>query len=219
MSADGCPVLTQAGLSSAQPEQPPAPPQHRPKPAAAPGKEAGSGKPAPLHHKQAAAAEAEAPHGAERRGRVQKQAADGRAERRPFSEKQNSPFLFQEAPVRDERGSGWSAASSDSEAGFQPPSLTQPGRRVEPGKPFSVSALSTGEAEEFGRLDPDFSDATVYNDLAQRTPGERTEALSCREPTPGSEAARRREPGPGPLFSELRQHQDSGFASPFHRQK
>lgn len=214
VSTDSCPVVNQAGLSNNQPEQPSAPPEHRPKPTAAPGKEASSGNPPPFHHKQSQ--QAAAPLGPEKRGRVQKPAVDGGAHNRPVSEKLNSPFLVQDAPVRDEKGTGWSATSSDSDAGFQPARLSHPGRKVEPVKPFSVAVLS----EEFGHLHPDFSDMTVYNDIAQMTPGGQTKALSCREPTPGSEAERQQEPGPRALFSELRQHhQDSGFGSPFYHQK
>lgn len=228
VSTDSCPVVNQAGLSNNLPEQPSAPPEHRPKPSTASVKEVGSGnsvaKPPPaaqarFHSKQPQQT-ASSSLSLERRGRVHKQAVDGKADNRPIPEKQNSLFLLQEAPVRDEKGSGWSTTSSDSDTGFQLSGLSHPGRKVEPVKPFSVSVLSAGDAEEFGHLDPDFSDMTVYNDIAQKTPREQMKVVSCREPTPGSEAERQQELCPRPLFSELRQHhQDSGFGSPFYLQK
>lgn len=197
-------MVNQAGLPNNQPEQPSAPP----KPSTASVKEVGSAQ-ARFHCKQPPQTAS-----SERRGRAHK------ADDRPVSEKQNSPSLVQEAPVRDERGSGWSATSSDSDASFQLSRLSHPGRKVEPVKPFSVSTLSAGDAEEFGHLNPDFSDMTVYNDIAQKTPRQQVKAVSCREPTPGSEAERQRGLCPGPVFSELRQHhQDSGFGSPFYLQK
>lgn len=221
-------MVNQAGLSRSQPEQPSAPPEHRPKPSTASVKEVGSGNSAPkpppaaparFHYTQPQQA-ASSSLGLEKRGRVHKQAVDGKADKRPISEKQNSPFLLQEAPVRDEKGTGWSTTSSDSDVGFQPSRLSHPGRKVEPVKPFSVSVLSAGDAEEFGHLSPDFSDMTVYNEIAQKTPREQKKVVSCREPTPGSEAGRQQELCPRPVFSELRQHhQDSGFASPFYLQK
>lgn len=228
-------MVNQAGLSNnlptvtgSQPEQPSAPPEHRPKPSTASVKEVGSGNSAPkpppaaqarFHHKQSQQA-ASSSLGLEKRGRLHKQAVDGKADHRPASEKQNSPFLVQEAPVRDGRGSGWSMTSSDSDVGFQLSRLSHPGRKVEPVKPFPVSVFSAGDVEEFGHLNPDLSDMTVYNEVAQRTPGEQTKVVSCREPTPGSEAPRQQELCPRPLFSELRQHhQDSGFGSPFYLQK
>ncbi|XP_029697568.1 centrosomal protein of 152 kDa isoform X4 [Takifugu rubripes] len=122
----------------------------------------------------------------------------------------NSPFLGQEAPVRDEKGASWSLTSSDSDTGPSRP----PRRKEEPAAPFSLC-----DTEEFGRLSPDFSDMTLYNDIAQKSPRVQRKAAARREPTPGSEAERRQEGSSGPLFSELRQHQDSGFASPFYLQK
>lgn len=218
-------MVNQAGpsknLPESQPEQPSAPPEPRPKPPSASVKEVGSGSSAPkpppagqprFHYRQPQQT-ASPSLGPERRGRLHKQAVAGKAENRP-----GWPLLVQEAPVRDGSGSGW---SSDSEVAVQLSRLSHPGRKVEPVKPFSVSLLAAGDAEEFGRLDPDFSDVTVYNEISQKTPGEQTAAaVSCREPTPGSEAHRQQESCPRPLFSELRQHQqDSGFGSPFYHQK
>lgn len=215
MCTDSCPVENQAGLSSKQPEQLSAPPEHRPKPSTASVKEVGFGnsapKPPPAAHAlfhckqpQPTASSSLAP---EKRGRTHKQ-----VDNRNISEKQSSLFL--EVPVRDKKGT-----SSDSDAGFQHPRLSHPGRKVEPVKPFSVSVLSAGDPEEFGHLNPDFSDLTAYNEISQKT-REQMKAVSCRGPTPGSEAERQQELCPRPLFSELRQHhQDSGFASPFSLQK
>lgn len=198
MCTDSCPVENQAGLSSQQPEQPSAPPEHRPKPPPAAHSRFRCKQPQPTASSSLAV---------EKRGRTPEQVNN-----RNISEKQNSPFL--EVPVRDETGT-----SSDCDAGFQHPRPSHPGRKVEPVKPFSVSVLSAGDPEEFGHLDPDLSDLTVYNEISQKT-REQMKAVSCRGPTPGSEAERRQEPCPGPLFSELRQHhRDSGFASPFSLQK
>ena len=210
-------MVNQAGLSTNQPEQTSA------NPSTASMKEVTCGNSAPkpppaaqarFHYKQTPSLSL----GLEKQGRVLKQAADGKADNRPISEKQNSSFLAQEAPVRDERGTGWSATGSHSDAAFQLSRLSHPGRKVEPVKPFSVSVLSAGDAEEFGHLHPDFSDMTVYNEITQKTPHE--QVVSCPKPTPGSRAERQQELCPRPLFSELRQHhQDSGFGSPFYLQK
>lgn len=142
---------------------------------------------------------------------MHQQGVEGGADKRPAAEQLNSPFLGQEAPVRDEKGASWSLTSSDSDTGLSRP----PRRKEEPVTPFSVC-----DTEEFGRLSPDFSDMTLYNEIAKKSPRVQRKAASRREPTPGSEAERRQEGCPGPLFSELRQHhQDSGFASPFYPQK
>uniref|UniRef100_A0A8D3AHA6 Centrosomal protein 152 n=1 Tax=Scophthalmus maximus TaxID=52904 RepID=A0A8D3AHA6_SCOMX len=135
------------------------------------------------------------------------------------SERQSKPFLIQAAPVRDEKRTDWSVTSIDSDTGFQVPRLSYSGRKVEPVKPFSVSAsVSASDFREFGGLSPDTSDLTVYNDIVKNTP--QTQNLNfpsvktskCREPTPGSEAKKQQGACPRPLFSELRQrHQDSGF--------
>lgn len=151
------------------------------------------------------------------------QAVDcSRADNRPDSEQQNKPFLIQEAPVRER--TDWSMTSSDSDTGFQVSRLSYSGRKVEPVKPFSVSAASASDLGEFGGLTPDVSDMTVYNEIAKKTP--HTQALSHakmsthREPTPGSEAGKQHGVCFRPLFSELRQcQQDSGFDSPFYHQK
>ena len=137
------------------------------------------------------------------------------------SERQSKPFLIQEAPVRDERRTDWSMSSSDSDAGFQASTLSYSGRKVEPVKPFSVSAAS---ASEFGGLTPDVSDLTVYNEIAKKTPHMQTldfqhAKSSHRQPTPGSEGEKQHGVCSRPLFSELRQRQqDSGFDSPFYQQ-
>ena len=109
--------------------------------------------------------------------------------------------VVRETPVRDEGESDWSAAGS-SEGG----SLGVVG-----GQP----ARDGRQGEEFGRLSPDVSDLTVYNELAKRPLSVPSAKRTCREPTPGSEV-----PGGGPpgkaVFSALRQcQQDSGFHSPF----
>lgn len=215
---DGCPVLNLPALTD-QPEQkpPPAPlpSQHRTKPSTA----SGSGNFAPnpptaaqtrFHCKQSEqrASSSLCPG---KRGGVHQQEGVGGADKRPAAERLNSPFLGQEAPVRDEKGASWSLTSSDSHTGLSRPSR----RKEEPMAPFSV-----GDTEEFGRLSPDFSDMTVYNEIAQKSPRVQRKAAAHREPTPGSEAESQQEGCPGPLFSELRQHhQDSGFASPFYLQK
>ncbi|XP_035497198.2 centrosomal protein of 152 kDa isoform X3 [Scophthalmus maximus] len=142
------------------------------------------------------------------------------------SERQSKPFLIQAAPVRDEKQTDWSVTSIDSDTGFQVPRLSYSGRKVEPVKPFSVSAsVSASDFREFGGLSPDTSDLTVYNDIVKNTP--QTQNLNfpsvktskCRELTPGSEAKKQQGACPRPLFSELRQrHQDSGFDSPLYQQ-
>lgn len=197
--AGGCPVLNLPALTDTRPEQNPPPPsvlaQHRTKPPAA----SGSGP---------SAAQTRLP-----RQQPEPRASPPLCLGKRGAGQQNSPFLVQEAPVREERGAGWSSASSDSDPGLR---VSGPARRKEePVGPFSVS-----DAEEFGRLSPDFSDLTVYNEIAQKSPHVQPKAASRREPTPGSEAGRRQEACSRPLFSELRQrHQDSGFASPFYLQK
>lgn len=219
MPTDGCP-----GSSETRPErnppQAPVPSEHGPKPSAASVKEVGSGNSAPKpptaaqahFHYKPSEQKASPSLCLGKRGGVHQQGAAGKADKRPASEQQNSPFLVQEAPVRDEMGTCWSSTSSDSDAGFP---FSRPSHRKEPAKPFPVPAGGTGE---FGRLSPDFSDLTVYNEIAQKTPHAQMKAVSCREPTPGSEAERRQEVCPRPLFSELRQHhQDSGFGSPFYQ--
>ncbi|XP_039988381.1 centrosomal protein of 152 kDa isoform X2 [Xiphias gladius] len=142
------------------------------------------------------------------------------------SERQSKPFLIQEAPVRDEKRTNWSLTSSDSDTSFQVPRLSYSGRKVEPVKPFSVSAASASDLREFVGLSPDASDLTVYNEIAKKTP--HTQALNFpsvkmsahREPTPGSEAEKQQGVCSRPLFSELRQRQqDSGFDSPLYQQK
>lgn len=149
-----------------------------------------------------------------------------KADNRSDSERQSKPFVVQEAPVRDEKRTDWSMTSNDSDTGFQVPRLSFSGRKVEPVKPFSVSAASARDFGEFGGLTPDVSDVTVYNEIAKKTP--HTQAFNLhhakmsthREPTPGSEGEKQHGVCSRPLFSELRQHQqDSGFDSPFYQQK
>lgn len=140
------------------------------------------------------------------------------------SQRQSKPFLVQEAPVRDEKHTDWSMTSSDSDSGFQFPKLSYSERKVEPVKPFSVSAASASGIGEFGSLTPDVSDLTVYNEIAQKTPHSETfphvKRSMRREPTPGSECDKQQGGYSRPLFSELRQRQqDSGFDSPFLPQK
>uniref|UniRef100_A0A4W6CYR6 Centrosomal protein 152 n=1 Tax=Lates calcarifer TaxID=8187 RepID=A0A4W6CYR6_LATCA len=136
----------------------------------------------------------------------------------------NKPFLIQEAPVRDEKRTEWSMTSSDSDASFQVPRLSHSGRKVEPVKPFSVSAASASDFREFGGLTPDASDLTIYNEIAKKTPHAQTSNFPSvkmsthREPTPGSEAKKQQGVCSRPVFSELRQRQqDSGFDSPFYQ--
>ncbi|XP_032378967.1 centrosomal protein of 152 kDa isoform X2 [Etheostoma spectabile] len=142
------------------------------------------------------------------------------------SEQQSKPFLIQEAPVRDERRTNWSMSSSDSDTGFQVSVLSYSGRKLEPVKPFSVSAATANDSGEFGGLTPDVSDLTVYNEIAKKTPHIQTlnfqhaKRSTHREPTPGSEAEKQHGVCSRPLFSELRQRQqDSGFDSPFYQHK
>ncbi|XP_031611531.2 centrosomal protein of 152 kDa isoform X1 [Oreochromis aureus] len=153
------------------------------------------------------------------------QGGDSRkAENHLDSQRQRKPVLIEEAPVRDEKQNDWSMTSGDSDTDFQVPRLSYSGRKVEPVKPFSVSAASASNIGEFGSLSPDVSDLTVYNEIAKKTPD--TEAFvhakrsMHREPTPGSECEKPQEVWSRPLFSELRQRQqDSGFDSPFYQQK
>ncbi|KAM7414785.1 hypothetical protein PAMA_019547 [Pampus argenteus] len=141
------------------------------------------------------------------------------------SEQQSKPS-FQEAPVRDEKQTDWSMTSSDSDMGFQVPRLSYSGRKVEPVRPFSVSAASATDFREFGSFTPDSSDLTVYNEIAKKTPHTQTlnrpkaKMSAHRQPTPGSEGEKQHGVRSRPLFSELRQcQQDSGFDSPFYQQK
>ncbi|XP_029290600.1 centrosomal protein of 152 kDa isoform X2 [Cottoperca gobio] len=144
-----------------------------------------------------------------------------KADNRLDSERQSKLFLVQEAPVREER-----RTSSDSDTGFQVSTLSYSGRKVEPVKPFSVSAASASHLGEFGGLTPDVSDLTVYNEMTRKTPYTQTlndqhaKINTHREPTPGSEGEQQHGVCSRPLFSELRQRQqDSGFDSPFYQQK
>lgn len=135
-------------------------------------------------------------------------------------QQQSRPFLIQETPVRDEKQTDWSMTSGDSD--FHVPRLSYSGRKVEPVKPFILSAAS--DMREFGGLTPDASDMTVYNEIAKKTPHAETFAQAKmstrREPTPGSECEKQLGVCSRPLFSELRQcRQDSGFDSPFYQQK
>lgn len=148
------------------------------------------------------------------------------ADDHPDSERQSKAFLFQETPVREDRRTDWSMTSSDSDTNFQVPRLSYSGRKVEPVKPFSISAALASGIGEFGGLTPDTSDMTIYNEIAQRTPQSQTSTFTSvktsarREPTPGSEAEKQQGVCSRPLFSELRQRQqDSGFDSPFYQQK
>ncbi|KAK2842417.1 hypothetical protein Q5P01_012617 [Channa striata] len=142
------------------------------------------------------------------------------------TEQQSKPLLIQEGPVRDEKLTDWSLTSSDSDKSFQVPRFSYSGRKVEPVRPFSVSATSVGELGNFGDLTPDMSDLTVYNEIAKKTPPAQTLELPSvkmsahREPTPGSEGEKQQGVCPRSLFSELRQRQqDSGFDSPFYQYK
>ncbi|KAG7522341.1 hypothetical protein JOB18_020075 [Solea senegalensis] len=142
------------------------------------------------------------------------------------SEQQTKPALIQEAPIRDMKRVDWSMTSSDSDTSFHIPRLSYSGRKVEPVRPFSVSATSAGDLREFGGLSPDASDLTVYNDIVKRTPQTQTlnfasvKTSTQRGPIPGSESVKQQDVCSGPVFSELRQRQqDSGFDSPLYQQK
>ncbi|KAK2917714.1 centrosomal protein of 152 kDa isoform X1 [Channa argus] len=146
------------------------------------------------------------------------------------TEQKSKPSLIQEGPVRDEKLTDWSLTGSDSDTSFQVPRLSYSGRKVEPVKPFSVSATSFSDLGNFGGLTPDMSDLTVYNEIAKKTPHTQTVKLPSlntpkpsfahREPTPGSEGEKLQGVCSRPLFSELRKRQqDSGFDSPFHQHK
>ncbi|CAK6961563.1 centrosomal protein of 152 kDa [Scomber scombrus] len=137
----------------------------------------------------------------------------------------NSERQSREPPVRDEKRTDWSMTSTDSDTGFQVPRLSYSGRKVEPVRPFSVSAASAADFREFG-FTPDVSDLTVYNEIAKKTPHTQTsnhpkaKMSTHRQPTPGSEGGTQRGVSSRPVFSELRQcQQDSGFDSPFYHQK
>lgn len=140
-----------------------------------------------------------------------------------FEPKQTSKPFLHELPVREEKRTDWSLSSNDSENGLQIPRLSYSGRKVEPVKPFSVSAASNCDFGEFGGLTPDTSDLTVYNEITKKTPRNIPDFNSgkmLRQPTPGSEASKQFDICSKPLFSELRQkQQDSGFGSPFYQQK
>lgn len=140
------------------------------------------------------------------------------------SQQLSKALLIQEAPVREEKQTDWSMTSGDSDMGFQVPRMSYPGKKVEPAKPFFLSAASVPSIGEFGSLTPDTSDMTVYNEIAKKTPHTETfvhaKMSSRREPTPGSECEKQQGVCSRPLFSELRQRQqDSGFDSPFYQQK
>lgn len=205
---DGCPVFN-LPVPTAPPEQKPPPTpllsQHRTKPASGSGNCAANPPTAAQTRLPSKQSEQRASPSLclGKRGGGHQQGVEGGADK--------PPFLGQEAPVRDERGASWSLTSSDSDTGLSRP----PRRKEEPVTPFSVC-----DTEEFGRLSPDFSDMTLYSEIAQKSPHVQRKAAARREPTPGSEAERGQEGRSGPLFSELRQHhQDSGFASPFYLQK
>ncbi|XP_029910423.1 centrosomal protein of 152 kDa isoform X2 [Myripristis murdjan] len=142
------------------------------------------------------------------------------------SERQSKPLLIQDTPVRDERQSNWSIISDDSNAGFQIPTLSYSGRKVEPVKPFSLHAPSPTDPGEFGSFTTDFTDITVYNEITKMPHHNTALNFPCtkmsthREPTPGAEGENQQGVCSKALFSELRQHQqDSGFDSPFYQQK
>ncbi|XP_068578645.1 centrosomal protein of 152 kDa isoform X2 [Cebidichthys violaceus] len=145
-----------------------------------------------------------------------------KADNHPDSERRSKPFLIKDAPTRDEKRTDWSMSSSDSDTCFHVSTLSYSGRRVEPVKPFSVSAAaSASDSGEFGDLSPNVSDLTVYNEIAKKNLKFQPAKISThREPTPGSECEKQHRVGSRPLFSELRQRQqDSGFDSPFNQQK
>uniref|UniRef100_A0AAV2KZ34 CEP152 CEP63 binding coiled coil domain-containing protein n=1 Tax=Knipowitschia caucasica TaxID=637954 RepID=A0AAV2KZ34_KNICA len=83
----------------------------------------------------------------------------------PQSVRSKTRKLFlQEPPVREEkRSANWSCSNESI------PRLSSSGRRVEPVKPFSVSA-SNIDFGEFGGLTPDASDLTIYNEIVKKAP-------------------------------------------------
>ncbi|KAM9753445.1 centrosomal protein of 152 kDa isoform 1-T1 [Menidia menidia] len=173
------------------------------------------------HGEQAAADAGQKPSAAVRTKLLSRLDTPGSKEE---SEGRSKPFLVQEAPERDEKYADWSKTSSDSELDLHVSRPSHSGRKVEPVKPFSVCAAAACEMGEFGRLTPDSSDLTVYQEISKKTPETEvfyhTRRSSQREPTPGSECEKQRGAGSRPLFSELRQRQqDSGFDSPFYQQK
>lgn len=115
-------------------------------------------------------------------------------------------FVIRETPVRDDGESDWSSDTGSA-------AVARERRQFSPGQ--------QQQEEEFGRLTPDMSDLTVYNELATRPPASVPSAKrTCREPTPGSEGPRATGPGHKAVFSALRQsQQDSGFHSPFSHHK
>ncbi|XP_028304471.1 centrosomal protein of 152 kDa isoform X3 [Gouania willdenowi] len=127
-------------------------------------------------------------------------------------ESKNTDFYLhgaQELPVRDQKQVNCRLTSTDSDSSSHLDRLSHSGKRVEPVKPT---------VRDFVGLSPDSSDLTIYNEIAHQTPLTDVfpKALH-REPTPGCE----RQQGVAfrPMFSELRQQQDSGFHSPFYLQK
>ncbi|KAM9854796.1 centrosomal protein of 152 kDa [Aulostomus maculatus] len=140
------------------------------------------------------------------------------------SVRQRKPFLTHEVPVRDDKRTDWSMTSSDSDMSFKVPRLSHSGRKVEPVKPFSVSAASSSDFRDFGSFTPDTSNVTIYNEIASKTPHSQTSTFpkakmsTHREPTPGSEGDKLHGVCTRPQFSDLRQRQqDSGFDSPFNQ--
>ncbi|XP_031726731.1 centrosomal protein of 152 kDa isoform X1 [Anarrhichthys ocellatus] len=144
-----------------------------------------------------------------------------KADNHPDSERRSKPFLIKEAPTRGEKQTDWSISSSDSDTCFHVSTLSYSGRKIEPVKPFSVSAASANDSGEFGDLSPNLSDLTVYNEITKKNLKFPPATISThREPTPGSECEKQHGVGSRPLFSELRQRQqDSGFDSTFNQQK
>ncbi|KAM8892282.1 centrosomal protein of 152 kDa isoform 2-T2 [Spinachia spinachia] len=133
--------------------------------------------------------------------------------------RRSKPLVAREAAARDGKRSECSATSSDSDTGLRVSTLSRWGGGVGPGGPLSVSSASGADSGECG--DPDASDLTVYNEIAQKSWSFQPALTSGhREPPPGSEGEKQHAVGSRPLFSELRQRrQDSGFDSPFNPHK
>lgn len=127
------------------------------------------------------------------------------------------PSLAAEPPVREEKR--MDCSSSDSDLSFHFPRMSYSGKKVEPVRPFSVSAADFREGRS---PTPDLSDVTVYNEIAKMMPDTQkfpeVKMSGRREPTPGSEGEQQYGRSARPLFAELKQRQqDSGFHSPFNQ--
>ncbi|XP_030621163.1 centrosomal protein of 152 kDa [Chanos chanos] len=133
------------------------------------------------------------------------------------------PFHIEEPPVKDDGQREWSlSSSSGSDFSHQIPLSSFPGKRTEPVKPFSVTARSAEDLDDFGSLLGENSDATVYKEIVKGPPYSQLKSCTStgihgsREPIPGFEGEEvSHRLCSKNLFSELTvHHQDSGFDSP-----